>query len=173
MPEQLIIAFNPMAAATRVTYWRKQIRRRIIWFAVMIPILAWLYFRQYTLPPGMQMGWMLVIIASYSVIWLAVSIVGWVRAKSQLKAISPGIAAAIDRRGIWLQGIGLAWGEIAGVALKPGLFKGSPSLVVTGSMGQSAQIALANLDVMPGTIDSAVRSYSAGTHRVDPAKLKH
>lgn len=171
MPEQLIVGFNPMPAANRVAYFSSQIRSRLMWLviAVLICVGIWIWQRN-NLSAG-DTGLLFGIGIAYSLIWLGIAFVSWMRAKSALRAISPGVAAAVDRTGIWLQGAGMAWQDIAHILLTPGRFGGSPSLVVKGVDGHTSKVSLADLDVMPGTIDAAIRAYSGGTWAIDPTKL--
>jgi len=171
MPEQLIIGFNPMSAANRVAYFGKQIRVRIWWLVVAIVLCVWIWIWQKgTLTPfqGMLLLGLGVV---YSLVWVGVAVVGWIRAKSNLSSISPGVAAAIDRGGIWLQGASMAWPQIDKISINPARFGGSPNFCVKREDGFVASISLANLDVMPGTIDAAIRSYSAGTRWINTSKL--
>ncbi|MDR0488010.1 MAG: hypothetical protein LBG99_01155 [Propionibacteriaceae bacterium] len=171
MPEQLLIGFNPMSAANRVAYAKSQIRSRVLWLIMSIVIctVIWMW-RRATLTP-VYTGLLFGIGLTYSVIWLIIAIMNHSRAKKALAAITPGVAAIVDRNGIWLQGTGMAWTEILKIDIAPGKFGGSPSLNVTRADGFVASISVADLDVMPGTIDAAVRSYSAGTQHVDTSTL--
>lgn len=160
-----------MAAANKVAYYGSQIRSRLIWLVFAVLICVWIWFWQRQALSGSSTGWLFGVGIAYSLIWLAVAFFSWLRARSALAAISPGVAAAVDRRGIWLAGTGLAWAQIARVTILPGRYGGSPNLAVTGTNGQTSRISLADLDVMPGTIDAAIRSYSAGTQWIDTTKL--
>ncbi|MCL2783980.1 MAG: hypothetical protein FWD55_00810 [Propionibacteriaceae bacterium] len=171
MPDQLIIGFNPMSAANKVAYYSGQIRVRILWLIVAIAICAWIWIWQRSVLTPQVTGMLFGVGIAYSAIWLALAVINWRRAKSALAAISPGVAAAVDRRGIWLQGTGMAWPEIGSVAIKTGRFSSSPRLLVTRIDGQVISISVADLDVMPGTIDAAVRTFSSGTQWIDTSKL--
>jgi len=171
VPEQLIIGFNPMSATNKVAYSSSQIRGRLTWLVVSVVwcVVIWLWQRQ-SLSTS-QTAILFGVGIAYSLIWLGIAVVSWMRAKRALAAISPGVAVTVDRQGMWVQGTGLAWAQIAGVAAVPGRFGGSPLLRVSPVAGPRQTISLANLDVMPGTIDAAIRAYSAGTQWIDTAKL--
>jgi len=171
MPEQLIIGFNPMSAANKVAYFSSQIRARLLWLVIAVLICVWIWVWQRQSLSGTTTALLFGVGIVYSAIWLAVAFINWLRARRSLSAISPGVAAAVDRQGMWLAGTGRAWPEIAQIDIAPGRFGGSPNLSVKGVDGRVSSICLADLDVMPGTIDSAVRSYSAGTHAINTAKL--
>jgi len=160
-----------MSAANRVAYFSSQIRGRLLWLVVAIVICVWIWIWQQGTLSTAQGALLLGVGVAYSLVWLVVAIVNWLRAKSALTSISPGVAAAIDRQGIWLQGTGMAWPEISTISISPGRFGGSPNLSVTREDGHIESISLANLDVMPGTIDAAIRSYSAGAQWIDTSKL--
>ena len=171
MPEQLLIGFNPMSAANKVAYYSGQIRGRILWLIISIAICVWIWLCQRSALSPMYTGLLFGVGILYSLIWLMIAVIGWKRAKNALSAISPGVAAQVDRTGIWLQGTGMAWSQVKRIAISPGRFGGSPVLNVTRMDGNVARISLADLDVMPGTIDAAIRSYSAGTQHIDTSKL--
>ncbi|MCL2736415.1 MAG: hypothetical protein FWD75_07265 [Propionibacteriaceae bacterium] len=171
MPEQLIIGFNPMSAANKVAYYGNQIRSRVLWLVVAMIVCVWIWLWQRQSMSGSDTGLLFGAGLLYSLIWLGVAIVNWSRAKSALSAISPGVAAAVDRQGMWLAGVGMAWPEIAQVAIAPGRFGGSPNLSVKRVDGHVSKISVADLDVAPGTIDAAVRSYSNGTQSIDTSRL--
>ncbi len=171
MPEQLVIGFNPMSAANKVAYSGRQIRSRLLWLVVSVVICVWLWVwqRRSMSPAGTAAMFGLALV--YSLIWLLIAFVNWRRAKSALKAIAPGVAVVVDRRGLWLQGVGVAWSQLSQIAIRPGRFRGSPVLMVRLSDGSTTRIPLANLNAMPGTIDSAIRSYSGGNWWIDTSKL--
>lgn len=171
MPEQLLIGFNPMSAANKVAYYSSQIRGRVLWLVIAVAICVWIWIWQRRSLTPLYSGLLFGVGSLYSLIWLVVALVKWKRAKAALTAISPSVAATVDRGGIWLQGTGMAWLEVSKIAITPGRFGGSPSLSVTRADGHIASISLADLDVMPGTIDAAIRSYSAGTQRIDTSRL--
>ena len=171
MPEQLIIGFNPMSAASKVAYLGSQIRARLMWLVVSVIICFVIWRWQGQSLSGSYIGWFFAIGIGYSLIWLLVGVIGWSRAKAALAAISPGVAATVDRQGIWMQGTGMAWPQIAKVAITPGRFGGSPNLVVRRLDGPPVDISLALLDAMPGAIDAAVRAYSGGAQWIDTSKL--
>jgi len=171
MPEQLLIGFNPMSAANRVAYYSRQIRSRVLWLIVAVVICVWIWLWQRGTLTLLQGVLLLGLGVVYSLVWLVLAIVNWRRAKSALESISPGVAAAINRAGIWLAGKAIAWPDISAISILPARFGGSPNLTVTTNDGQVSKASLANLDVMPGTIDSAIRSYSAGTWWIDTSKL--
>jgi len=172
MPEQLIIGFNPMSAANRVAYFGSQIRGRLMWLvlAVVVCFGIWIWQRA-SLSPR-DTGLMFGVGIAYSLIWLAFAFVNWLRAKSALSAVSPGVAATVDRQGIWLQGVAIAWPQVARITIRPGRFGGTSSLLVKRADGAPpVKMSLALLDAMPGTIDSAIRAYSGGAQQIDTSKL--
>jgi hypothetical protein len=171
MPEQLVVGFNPMSAANKVAYCGSQIRQRLVWMvvAVMVCFVIWRWQGQAmtSLQVGMLFGLGLV----YALIWLAIAFVRWLIARSGLSSVSSQVALAVNRQGLWLQGVGLSWSQIAQVAVTPGWFGGSPKLTVRRVDGEPMKMSLASLDAMPGTIDSAIRAYSGGAQRIDTSKL--
>ena len=159
-----------MSAANKVAYCGGQIRRRLIWIVVAALMSTWVWY--WLRPSSWQVTVMVFGIGiAYALAWLVVAIINWYRAKAALAAISPGVAMSLDRLGVWIHGIGMAWPEIAQISVTQGRFGGSPSLNVKRLDGHVVSVSLADLDMMAGTIDAAVRSYSSGTQQIDTAKL--
>jgi len=171
MPEQLIIGYNPVAATNRVAYYRGQIRSRAMWLVMAVVMCFAIWMWQRASFTTTQTLWLFGVGLGYSLIWLALAIVGRARAASALKGITPGVAMSVDRLGIWMQGTGMAWPDITGVAVRRRWYGGAPFLAVAHAGGVEQRIPLANLDVMTGTIDAAVRAYSSGVWSVDTRKL--
>ena len=160
-----------MSAANRVAYRGSQIRARVLWLVVAICAMVIITVWQRRNLQFQDMVLLFAIGSAYFALWLVAAIVNWYRAKSALASIAPGVAAAVDRRGIWLKGVGMPWPEIAQVWITPGRFGGSPALAVKRLDNEVVRVSLADLDVMPGTIDAAIRAYSYGNHWIDTSKL--
>jgi len=160
-----------MAAANKVAYYGSQIRSRLIWLVVTAAIAVGIYTWMRSALTQSDVTWLFGLSIVYSLLWLGLAVFGWVRARAALSSISPQVALAVDRNGIWAQGTGMAWPEIAGVKLTRGPFGGTPRLNVSRHNGPEITLSLADLDVMPSTIDSAVRAYSSGMMRMDTSTL--
>jgi len=160
-----------MAAANKVAYYGKQIRSRIVWLVATVAIVVVIWVWQSSSLSATNTGMLFGITIVYSLVWLALAVFGWLRARKALASISPQVALAVDRTGIWAKGTPMAWAEITGVRLTPGRRGGSPRLNVQRQDGSTITMSLADLDVMPSTIDSAVRAFSSGTMRIDTSKL--
>ena len=171
MPEQLLIGFNPSSAMNRVLNARRMIPRRVIWLIISVIVCGflWIWLRRGLSPLFAAIFFGIGI--AYSVISLILAIVAWNNAKDIYASITPGVAVAVDRNGCWLQGIGMAWPEISRIHITPGRFGRLASLDITRLDGMVSSIPLPDLDVMPGTIDAAIRSYSGGKQHIDISKL--
>jgi len=171
VPNELIIGYNPMPAAQRVALLARGIRGRLAWVGIALVVCIWIYLWQRNSLTPTMVAWLFGAGLGYSLIWLIMSIIQWGRAKSALSSIAPGVAARIDRQGIWLQGVFLPWPAIAQIVARSRRFSMAPRLQIIGLDGQRYRLDLGELDIMPGTIDASIRTFSGGTHSIDTSKL--
>ncbi|MDR2930215.1 MAG: hypothetical protein LBV06_04855 [Propionibacteriaceae bacterium] len=171
MPEQLVVGFNPMSAANKVAYFVRQIRSRLVWLIIAAVICVWIWLWQRQTMSAQNVGFLFGVGMAYSLVWLVIAVVNWRRAKKTLASITPDVAMAVSRWGLWIQGASVPWSDVSRVAIAPGRFGGSPTLTVARVSGPVSSISLAVLDMMPGSIDAAIRAYSGGQQWIDTSKL--
>ena len=102
--------------------------------------------------------------------WLAVSIAGYVQAKQDLAGIGQGVAVRIGRAGVQVADAFAYWPQVGSLHIVKGRLGRSPRLRLDHA-GGSAEVPLDQLDVLPATLDTTARAYSAGRHGVDLTAL--
>jgi hypothetical protein len=83
-----------------------------------------------------------------------------------------GVALRLSRWGIDIHGQSLPWPTITAViARRRRLSAYGPDLTVVTSDGQHRRLPWLFLDTLPGSVDSAVQTYTAGAQRLDVTRL--
>ena len=156
---ELVVAFNPAFTQARRSRARWAFGFRVAGMVLSFGICLFIYF---------QLGqeWSLIMVAamfgvwfSVSAFWLVVSAVSWVSASRDLRRIGTGPAVTVSSSGIGLNGRRFAWPEVSRVWAAGGYSGAGPKLVVQTYAGDWEQIPFSFLDVMPGTLDAALRAY--------------
>jgi hypothetical protein len=170
--DEVRICFNPLAAAERVAHYSGLVRSRLLWLglAAVICLAVWLLRRQ-----QLDRATTLALFAvglGYSLVWLAMAVVGLVRAKHNLSLIGHGIALRVGRWGIDLHGVAWPWPDIAAVKARRRRFSAlGPDLAVVTTSGRTMALPWLYLDALPGAVDAAVWAHSAGRLNLDVSGL--
>ena len=148
-----------------MTRRRRLVRGRIISLVITVAILVALYiWQRAAFGPGL---WVVYgVLFGVSIAWLAVYVVGYVQAKRDLASIRAGRGPA-DRSG------GRAGGRRVRVLAadhrppgRQGTRRAQPPVRMEHT-GGFADVPLDQLGVLPATLDTTARAYSAGRHGVD------
>lgn len=89
------------------------------------------------------------------------------RLRAELRAVGEGVALVVSAWGIGSAEGDAAWDDIAHVAATRGRIGRGYRLRVERVDGSAFDFPLEGLGILPGTLDAAVRAYSAGRHGVD------
>lgn len=173
MQDALIVGFSPVAAAHQVAALRSGLRRRLISGVISLAIWGALLWWQQNLF-GDKWWWWLVISAAITIAIVVVMVVRLVLANRRLGRIGQGEAFRIGREGLLVDPAAprlLAWNDITAVKAAGGSADAGAKLVVEHGNGPSYEVPLMCLDTMPGTLDGALRAYSAGRKGLDVSKL--
>ncbi len=171
MADELVIGYNPMPATQRVAHYRALVRSRLIWFGIAIAICIGIYVWQRANLDGVSTVALFVMGLGFSAVWVVIAFLGLAAAKRSLDSIGQGTAVTVDRLGIDVTGQRTEWAQVARVTTARGRLGVGPDLVVTDAAGSSHTVPLSYLDTLPGTLDSAIRAYSAGQHWLDTSGL--
>jgi len=172
--DEVWIHYNPMPAAERVAHYSGLVRSRTAWLAIAVALcLVFWVFQGSALGPtatlalfGAGLG--------YSLIWLAMALIGLGRARRVLRSIGQGIALRLSHWGIDIHGATLPWSSVtAVVARRHRLSAYGPDLAVETADGRRRTLPWLFLDTLPGSVDAAVRAYTAGARRLDVSRLDH
>ncbi len=171
MADELVIGYNPMPATQRVAHYRALIRSRLIWFGLAIVICIGVYVWQRASLDAVSTVALFVMGLGFSAVWVVIAVVGYLAAKRSLDSIGDGVAVTVDRQGIDIAGARTEWANVTKVGTSRGRLGVGPDLVVTNATGATRTVPLSYLDTMPGTLDSAIRAYSAGRQWLDTSGL--
>ncbi|MDO5500265.1 MAG: hypothetical protein Q4F67_11380 [Propionibacteriaceae bacterium] len=93
-------------------------------------------------------------------IWLS-------RLRQGVRAVGDGLAMVLSRDGIETEDGLMPWDRIARIAAAKGKPGHGYRLLVECVDGATTEFPLEGLGILPGTLDSAARAYSAGRHGID------
>jgi hypothetical protein len=177
MPEQLLVGYSPAVAAARLRAAQIQVPIRIgflVFSGLFCLLFYYLFYRRQKDVFPMTFFWIYFgITVGISLLLVIISIVTLIIRAKAARNLPQGIAAAVDRQGMWMMGSGMGWNDVEAIRVKRGYFGSSMTLRVARTHGEELSLKLENLDVMTGTIDAAVRAYSGGSHFVDTTRLGH
>ena len=168
---ELVVPYDAGPLSSLLARRKALVRSRIVSLVITLLIMVGVYFwqRDQLQGNGILVGYGVVL--AIPVVWLFVVVIMYVRTRSRLRKLPPGIAVQIGPPGIMVGGLGASWPEVASVAAaKPGLGKG-PALRLRLHDGRQADVPLEAMTVFPATLDGAVRAFSASRHGVDLSKL--
>lgn len=170
MQEELVVGFNPVPAAERVAHFHGLVRSRLIWFGVAILICVAVYLWQRKDLDPLSVAALFGVGLGFSLVWLVIAIVGLLIARRALDGVDQGEAVRVDRSGITVRGTHAPWSDIESVGTVRGGIGVGPCLAVRSRSGTQS-VPLSYLDIMPGSLDSAIRAYSAGQRWLDTSGL--
>ena len=167
--EELAVPYDPTEPLAKVKKRGRMVRGRIISTAITVIIMVALYLWQRAAFP--QGAWIVYgIVVGVSLLWLALYVVGWVQAKRDLATVGQGVALRIGRTGVQVAGEYAPWSAITALRVVNGKLGRSPRFRLEHAHG-AAEIDMNQLPVLPATLDTTARAYSAGRHGVDLSAL--
>ena len=164
---ELVVPFDPGPLTDKVARRRGLVRSRIVSLVITLVILVAVYFWQRDQLRGPGFFVVYGVVVGIPVVWLAVVLVLYLRARRRLRSLPAGVAVQIGPPGIFVGGLGASWWEVASVAAaKPG-----PVLRLTLTDGRTAAVPFEQISVFPASLDGAVRAFSASRFGVDLTAL--
>lgn len=118
-----------------------------------------------------MLTWFLSISAVAGIAILVARLVWLSRLRAGLDAVDEGVAFVVSSWGIEYADGHAAWDDIAHIAAAKGRLGQGCRLRVERLDGSGFDFPLEGLGILPGTLDAAVRAYSAGRHGVDLSLL--
>jgi hypothetical protein len=167
--EELLVPYDSTAPLAKMKRRRRAVRSRIVSLIITVAILIALYlWQREAFGPGLWVVYGVLFAISLGL--LAVSIIGYVQAKQDLAGIGQGVAVRIGRAGVQVADAFAYWPQVSSLHVVKGRVGRSPRLRLDHA-GGSAEVPLDQLDVLPATLDTTARAYSAGRHGVDLTAL--
>jgi len=120
---------------------------------------------------GSWAPWMIGISVATGLVTSAVSLIQFLRVRSDARIAQPGLAIGLNRQGMLVGQHWFPWPEVGSVVLKPGVLGASSALVTTDRARGTGLVPLDYTDTMPATLDAAVRVLSAGRAWVDLSRM--
>ncbi|OYO23477.1 hypothetical protein CGZ93_05925 [Enemella dayhoffiae] len=171
--QQLPVFYDPERVEQRIGAYR----RRVIWQAVSaglsVAALAVLFLHSWLVAKGQpgEVGQMLRYVLTFGavigLVMLLIQLLWLRRLRAARREVGDGLAMLLSHRGIETADGAMPWEDITRVAVangRPG--HGYRLDIVTADRGACA-FPLDGLNLLPGSLDSATRAYSAGRHGVD------
>lgn len=167
---EYVVFYAPEAVQAKVKRWRSMLIQRLIStaFSVAVGAAVWYFFAAQV---GSWGPWLVGSALVIGLIWVIISTVGLLIARSEARTVAPGPAFAVTRDGVWIANLWLTWPEVGAVQANPGRFGRSARLAVQGRDGRSAAVPMEYLSALPANIDSAVRALSGGRCWIDLSRL--
>ena len=167
--EELAVPYDPSGPLAKVAKRKRLVRGRIISIVLTVIILVALYIWQRASFP--QGAWVVYgIVFGISLAWLALYVVGYAQAKRDLSTVGQGIALRIGRTGVQVAQTFAPWPAITALRVVNGKLGRSERFRLEHAAGV-AEIDMNQLPVLPATLDTTARAYSAGRHGVDLSAL--
>ena len=120
---------------------------------------------------GSWAPWLIGISAGTGIITIGISLIQFLRVRSDARIAQPGLAIGLNRQGMLVGQRWFPWPEVGSLVLKPGVLGSSTALVTTDRERGSGSIPLDFTDTMPATLDAAVRVLSSGRAWVDISRM--
>jgi hypothetical protein len=168
---ELLVPYDPGPLTQKVARRRAIVRSRIVSLVITVAVLIAVYLWQRDQLHGT--GFLLVysVVLAIPVVWLAVVLIMYARARRALRGLGSGVAIRVGPPGIQVAELAAPWPQVASVAaVKPGIGKG-PVLRLTLADGRQSAVPFEQVTVFPATLDSAVRAFSASRYGVDLSAL--
>lgn len=172
--KQLPILFDARAADARIAGQR----RKLIWQLVSVTlttiglliclgasIFAPQWVEEHVWVQAMQ--WVLGITAVTGLLTLLANLLWMRQLRAGRREIGQGLAMVLSHDGIETEKGAWRWEDMQAVQALPGKVGHGYRLAIIPSQGPGVQLPLEALTLMPGSLDSAARAYSAGRHGVD------
>lgn len=168
--DDFVVSFAPQAAAAKLAQKRGELRQRIISLVISIAIgvAIWYFYRE-------QLGnfgpWVIALSSAAGLVWLVISLIGWLIARRELRRVGEGPAVAVTRDGIWALGQWTPWPTVGSLSAAAGRWGRTPDLVIAPRDANPVKVPMDYLDTLPATLDSAVRALSGGRSWIDLSRL--
>jgi hypothetical protein len=168
--EELVVDYDLERVAQRAERRRRLFRSRMV--SLLITVLVVVGFAIWLGTQGQPAGlWFSAVIILISAVWAAIYYVIFRQARRELAELRPGTAIRVARSGVAIAGLSAGWAEVASLTTVKGALGRSPRLQLRLTDGRTASVALDQVTVLPATLDSTARAYSAGRHGVDLTAL--
>lgn len=166
---RLVVEFDPEVARQRLGRRRRFLFRQLVNLGITAVVLLVLYVWRRFSGAGFALVYGIVVLAGLG--WVAFAGIAYLLARRSVAAQPTGTALVVDPGGVRMGDLQLTWPQVASMAIVRQGLLAQPSLQLVSVSGDRRTLPWEGLAVLPATLDSAVRAYSAGRHGVDLAGL--
>jgi hypothetical protein len=170
---ELLLPYDPSLLVATVRRRRRRMVVRLVSLGISLAVLAAIYLWQRR-AIAQQGGayWVITgIVLALSMIPLVVVLLGFLRARKELRGVPAGVAVRMGRPGV-VVGVAFArWSDVAALEVVPGGLGRADRLRLRTRAGATGLVPLDQVVVHPATLDSTARAYSAGRQGVDLSRL--
>ena len=170
MSDEYGVYYRPDLVLGRVKRARSLLVSRVVSMLVSAALVGagWYFWPDQF---GSWAPWMIGISVATGLVTSAVSLIQFLRVRSDARIAQPGLAIGLNRQGMLVGQRWFPWPDVGSVVLKPGVLGGSSALVTTDRARGTGLVPLDYTDTMPATLDAAVRVLSAGRAWVDLSRM--
>lgn len=170
---ELLLPYDPSTLAATVRRRRRRLVGRLISLGVSLVILGAIFAWQHRAIA--QQGaayWVFTgVVLAISLVPLLVVLLGFLRARAELRTVPAGIAVRMGRPGVVVGTAFARWPDVVALEVVPGGLGRADRLRLRTLAGSTGVVPLDQVVVHPATLDSTARAYSAGRQGVDLSRL--
>ncbi|GAB2584668.1 hypothetical protein [Microlunatus antarcticus] len=170
---ELLLPYDPQTLAQTVGKRRRRLIGRLISLAISLAILGGIYAWQHrTIAEQGGAYWVFSgIVLGLTLVWTLVVLLGFLRARKELRTVPAGIAVRMGRPGVVVANAFARWTDVEGLEVVPGGIARADRLRLRTRAGAVGLVPLDQVVVHPATLDGTARAYSAGRQGVDLSRL--
>lgn len=162
------VHWQPEPLTARVDQTRRTVVSRLIslGITVVLMVVFWWWRREEFAAVGGAVWVLYGLSLAVSLSFVAWAVVRWRRAVGETALVGEGLALVLGHAGVELPDARIPWDDLQAVRTVRGRWLHGPVLLVEQG-GRSWSFPVEALDILPGSLDAAVRVYSSGRHGVD------
>lgn len=170
---ELLLPYDPQPLARTVRVRRRRLVGRVVSLAISLAVLGGIYAWQHrTIAQQGGAYWVFTgIVLGLTLVWTLVVLLGFLRARKELRTVPAGVAVRMGRPGVVVGTAFARWTDVEALEVVPGGLARADRLRLRSRTGAVGLVPLDQVVVHPATLDSTARAYSAGRQGVDLSRL--
>lgn len=170
---ELLLPYDPETLVGTVRKRRRRLVGRIVSLAISLAILGGIYAWQHrTIAQQGGAYWVFSgVVLGLTLVWTLVVLLGFLRARKELRTVPTGIAVRMGRPGVVVGTAFARWSDVVALEVVPGGLGRADRLRLRTRAGGTGLVPLDQVVVHPATLDGTARAYSAGRVGVDLSRL--
>jgi hypothetical protein len=170
---ELLLPYDPTTLVATVRRRRRGMVVRLVSLGISLAVLGGIYAWQHREIAAQGGAYWIVtaVVLLLSAIPLVVVLLGFLRARKELRSVPAGIAVRMGRPGVVVGTAFARWTDVAALEVVPGGLGRADRLRLRTQAGAVGLVPLDQVVVHPATLDGTARAYSAGRQGVDLSRL--